>query len=112
MPDVLSRIRDIASQVAYKEGWIVEVEGDDGDIRIRVKTTEITPVPWDPPIEELVMWYSLEELCPVDPTDDQLVEALFTAIARTEVHEAQEWFRYRGEVWRHPHKESIRKISS
>lgn len=93
----LDQIQDLVSHVTYKPGWLLTLR-DDGRPYVQIAATTLDsqtlkPAPW-----KGAKHYLSYHMC-----RQEIIGTCFHAIKRAELHEMQEFFRYKGAAIFNPH---------
>lgn len=92
------QVKEIVSSITYKPDWVIKV-GKDGD-RLFIQAT----VAGDDSVTGLpTVWKTAKRYLSPHMVRQEVVSAVFGLIADAEMHEAREWFRYRGASIFNPH---------
>lgn len=104
---LLQRVEGILKDIEYRHGWTVKAGHADEFVRAQKGSTVYVLAEFigiDPKKGTSgIIHGKIHHLLPGD-TDEQIVETIFRAILDAELHEAAEWFRYKGEQPFYPHK--------
>ena len=99
----IDEANEIAAALIYKPGWGIELSQRGGDLELRMSM--LVPDSRTAAGESIQVrankTIDLRYLCLFD--ENQFVNWVFDQIMRLERHEAQEWFRLRGELVDDPH---------
>jgi hypothetical protein len=104
------RLRGILREVSYKPSWKFYVERHEFD---NLVLWSEWPVPdTDRPEVQIILRhaFSISAWSMESMTDNQIVDYIITqSIRQAEMHEMDEWFRYKGDHVRDPHPEMKEK---
>lgn len=94
---------EIIGQITYKRGWYFRSGIEDGRMWVQVGVTADAEVAYDPVTKTVVPWRGAKHYLSPHMCRQEVVGAVHHAIERAEMHEANEWFRYKGRAIYNPH---------
>ena len=97
--EFMSYIKDIT----YKPGWYFRVGVEEGRMWFQVGVTEEAEISFDPIEGKKVPWRGAKHYLSPHMCRNEIVTGVKHAIDRAEMHEVNEWFRYRGKSIYNPH---------
>lgn len=91
-----NEIKTIVDQITYKPGWSIILDHDqlDPDSRLYIQITAATPDSTNP--SSIVPWKSAKHYLSPFMCRQEIVGTVYHAIERAELHEMNEFFRYKG----------------
>lgn len=98
----LSFIKIIA-EITYKPGWYFRVGFDANRLWFQVGVTEEAEISFDPIAGKKVPWRGAKHYMSPHMCRNEIVSMVHHAIERAELHEVNEWFRYKGASIFNPH---------
>lgn len=99
------QVKEIVSAITYKPGWSWIV-GKDGDrIFLQADVSEESDLTLDPTrrTRERTPWRTGKRYLSPHMTRQEVVGVVMSLVTDAEMHEAREWFRYRGASIFNPH---------
>jgi hypothetical protein len=96
-------IKQIIDLITYKPGWMIILEHDqlDPDGRLYIQIAAATPDSTNP--ANVVPWKSAKHYLSPFMCRQEIVGTVYHAIERAELHEMNEFFRYKGASIYNPH---------
>lgn len=94
---------ELLSEITYKPGWYIRT-GIEGDrMWFQIGVTEEAEISWDVVAKKKVPWRGAKHYLSPHMCRNEVVSMAYHAIHRAEVHEVNEWFRYKGASIFNPH---------
>lgn len=93
----------LISEITYKPGWYFRTGVEDGRMWFQVGVTEEAEISFDPIAGKKVPWRGAKHYLSPHMCRNEIVTGVKHAIDRAEMHEVNEWFRYRGKSIYNPH---------
>ena len=93
----------LISEIAYKPGWYFRTGVEEGRMWFQVGVTEEAEISFDPIEGKKVPWRGAKHYLSPHMCRNEVVTGVKHAIDRAEMHEVNEWFRYRGASIYNPH---------
>ena len=90
-------------QITYKPGWYIRTGIEPGRMWFQVGVTEEAEISFDPIAGEKVPWRGAKHYLSPHMCRNEIVSDAKHAIDRAEMHETNEWFRYKGKSIYNPH---------
>ena len=98
----IQEMRDLVAQITYKPGWQVLFELDKlGGNRPYIQISAATPDSTNP--AKVVPWRSAKHYLSSFMCRQEVIGTVYHAIERAELHEMNEFFRYKGASIYNPH---------
>ena len=94
---------NILALVTYKPGWYIRAGVEDTRMWYQVGVTEEAEISFDPIAGEKVPWRGAKHYLSEHMCRNEIVTGIKHAIDRAEMHEVNEWFRYKGKSIYNPH---------
>jgi hypothetical protein len=98
-------IQEVVAAISYKPGWSFRVEQIDqnGHFFVQVCVDESADVARDAQTGEVAAWRGGKWLISQHMTRNEIVRTVHKAVIGAEMHELDEYFRYRGRAIYNPH---------
>lgn len=93
----------IIGNITYKRGWYFRAGIEDCRMWIQIGVTADAEIAYDPIAKEVVPWRGAKHYLSPYMCRQEVVGTVHHAIQRAEMHELNEWFRYRGRSIYNPH---------
>lgn len=93
----------IIGNIDYKPGWYFRTDIEEGRMWFQVGVTEEAEISFDPIAGKKVPWRGAKHYLSPHMCRNEIVTAVKHAIDRAEMHEVNEWFRYKGRSIYNPH---------
>jgi hypothetical protein len=93
----------LISEITYKPGWYFRTGVEDGRMWFQVGVTEEAEISFDPIEGKKVPWRGAKHYLSPHMCRNEIVTGVKHAIDHAEMHEVNEWFRYRGASIYNPH---------
>ena len=93
----------LISEITYKPGWYFRTGVEEGRMWFQVGVTEEAEISFDPIAGKKVPWRGAKHYLSPHMCRNEVVTGVKHAIDRAEMHEVNEWFRYRGASIYNPH---------
>lgn len=94
---------EIIGKITYKPGWYFRVGVETGRMWVQVGVTEDAEIAFDPIEGNRVPWRGAKHYLSEHMCRQEVVGTVYHAIERAEMHEFNEWFRYKGRSIYNPH---------
>ena len=94
---------ELISKITYKPGWYFRVGIEDERMWFQVGVTEEAEISYDPIAGKKVPWRGAKHYLSPHMCRNEVVTGVKHAIDRAEMHEVNEWFRYKGRSIYNPH---------
>lgn len=103
-----AEFQEYVDAITYKPGWYmrtgVELGGPDGSrMWVQIGVTEEAEISWDPIAGKKVPWRGGKHYLSKHMCRQEIVGTIHHAFQRAEMHEMNEWFRYKGRSIYNPH---------
>jgi hypothetical protein len=102
-PSKWDEFEDIIEAITYKPGWYFRTGLEEDRMWVQVGVTEEAEISFDPIAGKKVPWRGAKHFLSKHMCRNEVVSTVFHAIERAEMHEAREWFRYKGSSIFNPH---------
>lgn len=94
---------ELIGRITYKPGWYFRAGVEEGRMWFQVGVTEEADISFDPIEGKRVPWRGAKHYLSPHMCRNEIVTSVKHAIDRAEMHEVNEWFRYRGRSIYNPH---------
>lgn len=93
----------LIGQVSYKPGWYFRAGIENGRMWFQVGVTDEAEISFDPIEGKKVPWRGAKHYLSPHMCRNEIITGVKHAIDRAEMHEVNEWFRYKGKSIYNPH---------
>lgn len=93
----------LIGRITYKPGWYFRSGIEEGRMWFQVGVTEEAEISFDPIAGKKVPWRGAKHYLSPHMCRNEIVTGVKHAIDRAEMHEVNEWFRYKGKPIYNPH---------
>ena len=102
-PPAFAEFKSIIEQITYKSGWYFRTGVEFGRMWVQVGVTEDAEISYDVIEKKRVGWRGAKHYLSEHMCRNEIVSTVHHAIVRAEMHEVNEWFRYKGRAIYNPH---------
>lgn len=95
--------KQIIEQITYKPGWYFRTGVEDDRMWVQVGVTTDAEISYDVIEKKRVGWRGAKHWLSEHMCRNEIVSTVHHAIERAEMHELNEWFRYKGRAIHNPH---------
>ncbi len=99
----VAEFTQLINSITYKPGWYFRTGVEDNRMWVQIGVHAEADIAWDMIEQRVVPWRGAKHWLSEHMCRQEVVGTVYHAIQRAEMHELNEWFRYKGRAIFNPH---------